>query len=170
MTSSYLHSPHPHTILHANTGASVDACFCYFDHQHTLRAQSSTFTIADPHAESLHSHHVAAGHSEQTPFEIQVYRKRFRCVTRQFYMYLILLSTDLLCRNLRSKLFGAPDPFLKLHVTCRRGGTKLPHHSQKASTEPLHGTVNPTWTEVTRLIHYSCQMIVFKHHECEVWQ
>lgn len=69
---------------------------------------------------------------------------------KHFLCNLSSSSSDLSCRNLRSKLFGAPDPFLKLHVTCRQGGTKLAHHNQKASTEPLHGTINPAWTQVTR--------------------
>ena len=85
-THSYIHIIHSYTYIHsylhptANAGASVEVCFCYFDHQHTLRAQSSTFTIVDPHAtleeDNAHSHHVAAGNSEeQTPFKIHIYRK-----------------------------------------------------------------------------------------------
>lgn len=81
--SCILHThTHPPPI---NAGASVDVCFCYFDDQHTLRAQSSTFTIVDPHADDAHSHYTAAaaagGHGEErTPFEIQVYRKYSRWV------------------------------------------------------------------------------------------
>lgn len=56
--------------------------------------------------------------------------------------------TDICCSNLKNSTFGSPDPFLKLCLTCSRGGVKLPHHGQKADTEVIYNTVSPRWNEV----------------------
>ena len=66
--------------------------------------------------------------------------------------------TDICCNDLKSTTFGSPDPFLKLCLTCGRGGVKLPHHGQKADTKVIYNTVCPRWSKVIMMYHY-CMII-----------
>lgn len=59
------------------TGANIEVCFCYFDHQHILRAQSPTLTLVNPspNANGTVPLRAAAASSELAPFDIQIYGK-----------------------------------------------------------------------------------------------
>lgn len=52
---------------------------------------------------------------------------------------------DLSCFGLRSKLFGHPDPYLKLQVSPQPRTARQPHHGQRVVTEFCHDSIHPCW-------------------------
>ena len=52
------------------------------------------------------------------------------------------------CSNLRTKLFGKPDPFLKMGVVPGPRLLRSARHAQRVVTDPCFGSVHPQWIQV----------------------
>ncbi|CAI8005798.1 E3 ubiquitin-protein ligase HECW2, partial [Geodia barretti] len=107
------------------TGEQTDIFFAIFQANNSCLARSSMLTVTNRNFSTSSQVLLAPQSTEPCTIRIE----------------------GIFCSNLRTKLFGKPDPFLKMGVVPGPRLLRAACHAQRVVTDPCFGSVHPQWIQ-----------------------